>query len=241
MKFPRAPLAAAPAASRGAITRTAALGLTALLIASVLGYWGIGSYRKARLQETVTALVRDSSERLQAALALETDAAAATGGQTVGKLDEQAQEVDKHLADLHDLSASPNRELVAAAEEYLLTVRQILREQAASHRYLVQLVASDEGLREHMRKAGRRSAAWIDEAVRSKDRLERNYFDYRISAEAFERLLASYPSARKKMAAQLRVPLLSDEEVERARKRALAGSKRIAANMEQARLLAAVR
>jgi len=57
---------------------------------------------------------------------------------------------------------------VAAAEDYLLTVRQILREQAASHRYRIQVTASDERLREHMRKAGRRSAAWIDEAVRAK-------------------------------------------------------------------------
>jgi hypothetical protein len=241
MKFPRAPLAAATAAPRGAITRSAAFGLAALLLASALGYWGIDAYRKSQLQKTVSALVSDSSERLEAALALETEAASASSGQTVGRLDEQAQEVDKHVAELHDLSASPNRDLVAAAEEYLLTVRQILREQAASHRYRVQLSASDERLREHMRKAGRRSSAWIEEAVRSKDRLERNYFDYRISAEAFERLLASYPSARKKMAAQVRVPLLADEEVERARKRAVAGSKRIAASMEQARQLAAVR
>jgi hypothetical protein len=189
----------------------------------------------------VSALVSDSSERLQAALTLETEATIASSGQTVGRLDEHAQEVDKHVSELHDLSASPNRELVAAAEEYLLTVRQILREQAASHRYRVQLTASDERLREHMRKAGRRSAGWIDEAVRSKERLERNYFDYRVSVEALERLLASYPSARKKMATQLRVPLLADEEVERARKRAVAGSKRVAANMEQARQLAAVR
>ena len=223
------------------MSRAAAFGLAALLLVSALGYWGIGAYRKGELQKTVSALVSDSSERLQAALTLETEATIASSGQTVGRLDEHAQEVDKHVSELRDLSASPNRELVAAAEEYLLTVRQILREQAASHRYRVQLAASDERLREHMRKAGRRSAGWIDEAVRSKDRLERNYFDYRVSVEALERLLASYPSARKKMAAQVRVPLLADEEVERARKRAVAGSKRIAANMEQARQFAAVR
>jgi transglutaminase-like putative cysteine protease len=241
MKFPRAPLAAATAAPRGAITRAAAFALAALLVASALGTWGISAYRKGQLQKTVTALVSDSSERLEASLALETEAATASSARTVSRLDEQAQEVDKHLAELRDLSASPNRELVDAADEYLLTVRQILREQAASHRYRVQVSASDERLREHMRKAGRRSRDWIDEAIRAKDRLERNYFDYRISVEALERLLASYPSARKKMAAQLRVPLLADEEVERARKRALAGSKRIAASMEQARQLAAVR
>lgn len=241
MKFPREPLAAAAAAPRGAITRGAAFGLAALLVAVALGTWGVSAYRKGQLHKNVTALVSDSSDRLAAALALETDTAAANSPQTVGRLDEHAQEVDRHVVELRDMSASPNLELVAAAEEYLLTVRQILREQAASHRYRVQLAASDERLREHMRNAGRRSKGWIDEAVRAKDRLERNYFDYRVSVEALERLLASYPSARRKMAAQLRVPLLADETVESARKRTLAGSKRVAASVEQARQLAAVR
>ncbi len=71
--------------------------------------------------------------------------------------------------------------------------------------------------------------------------MERNYFDYRVSVEAFERLLASYPAARKKLSAHVGVPLLADEIVGDARKRALAGSKRIAADVEQARQLAAVR
>jgi Tfp pilus assembly protein PilX len=246
MPFPHArcqrrslnPLAAG---ARGASTRAGIFVLAALVLVSALGYWGVSAYRKSQLQKTVSALVRDSSERMQAALALENESAAADSPQTVAKLDEQAQEVDKHVIELRDLSAAPNRALVAAAEDYLLTVRQILREQAASRRYRIQVAASDERLREHMRKAGRRSAGWIDEAVRAKDRLEKNYFDYRVSAEALERLLASYPSVRRKMAAQSSVPLLADEEVEKARKRALAGSKRIAASVEQARQLAAVR
>ncbi|HEY6720274.1 MAG TPA: hypothetical protein VI363_01435 [Burkholderiales bacterium] len=227
------------AAPGGAITRTAAFGLAALVLASAFGYWGVSAYRKGQLQRTVSALVRDSNERLEAALAVETEASA-NSAQTVGRLDEQAQEVDKHVIELHDLSASRNRPLVAAAEDYLLTVRQILREQAASHRYRVQVAASEEKLRNHMSTAGRRSGAWIDEAVRLKERLEKNYFDYRISVEALERLLASYPEARKKIAAQTGAPLLADEAVEIARKRTLAGSKRIAASVEQARQLAAV-
>jgi len=59
--------------------------------------------------------------------------------------------------------------------------------------------------------------------------------------EALERQLASYPSARGKLAAQLAAPLLADETVESARKRALGNYKRITANVEQARQLAAVR
>ena len=233
MKFPRA-------APRGAITRTAVFALAALLAASALGYWGVGAYRKTQLERTVAALVLDSSERLGRALALEGEAETASSPQTVSKLDDQAQEVDRHVIDLHELNASTNRALVAAADDYLLTARQILRELAASHRYRVQVSVSDERLHEHMSRAGRRSPAWMDEAIRAKDRLEKNYFDYRVSAEALERQLASYPETRKKMAAQLRVPLLAAEQVETARKRALANAKRIAANVEQARQLAAV-
>ena len=211
------------------------------MLASALGYWGVSAYRKVQLQKTVGALVRDSSERLETALALENETAGASSAQTVARLDEQAQEVDKHVIELRDTNASPSRGLVAAAEEYLLTVRQILREQAASHRYHTQVAASEGALREHMRAAGRRSRGWIDEAIRAKDRLEKNYFDYRVSTEALARLLASYPSVRKAMAAQLSVPLLADEAVESARKRTLADSKRVAASVEQARQLASVR
>jgi hypothetical protein len=225
---------------RGAITRTAALGLAALVLALALGYWGVSAWRKGQLERTVAALVKDSSDRLAAALDLETDAVAANSAQTVGRLDEHAQEVDQHVIELHDLGASTDQALVAAAEDYLLTVRQILRQQAASHRYRVQVTASEEKLRDHMRAAGRRSGAWIEEAVRAKDRLEKNYFDYRVSAEALERLLASYPAVRKKVASQTRARLLADEVVDGARRRTLDGLKRIASNVEQARQLAAV-
>ncbi|HEY6239898.1 MAG TPA: hypothetical protein VIW78_03600, partial [Burkholderiales bacterium] len=134
-------------------TRTTALAVAALVVVSALAYWGIGTYRKVQLQKAVSALVGDSSERLRAALAVETETASAESAQTVGKLDDQAQEVDKHVIELRDMSASPNRPLVDAAEEYLLTVRQILRSQAASHRYRIQVSVSARALRDHMRTA----------------------------------------------------------------------------------------
>jgi hypothetical protein len=223
------------------MTRTAVYALVAVLLASAAGYWGLGAYRKGQQQKAVGALVGDSSRRLETALALEGEASAASSPQTVAALDEQAQEVDRHVAELHDLGESPNRKLAAAADEYLLTVRQILRQQAASYRYRLQVAASEGALREHMGAAGRRSGAWIDQAVRLKERMERNYFDYRVSAEALERLLSSYPSARKGLSAQLAAPLLSAEVVGDARKRAMANHKRIVASVEQARQLAAVR
>jgi len=232
---------AARSRARGATTRRAVFALAAILIVSGLGYWGVGAYRNAQMQKGVSALVSDSSRRLEAALALEAEAGSASSPQTVGKLDEHAQEVDRHVIELHDFGESRNRALVSAADEYMLTVRQILRQQAASLRYRLQVTASETALREHMRTSGRRSAAWIDEAVRAKDRMERNFFDYRVSAEALERLLASYPSARKGIAAQIGVPLLPDEVVADARRRSSVNLKRITTNVEQARQLAAVR
>ena len=120
-------------------------------------------------------------------------------------------------------------------------MRQILRNQAASHRYRIQLAASEQGLREHMRKASRRSGTWIKEALRAKDRMEKDYFDYRLSVETFARLLESYPVARKELALQVGAGLLVDEAAAaNARKRALANSRRVADDVERARQLAAV-
>ncbi len=226
----------------GLTTRTTALGLAALVIVSALGYWGVSAYRKGQLQKAVTALVKDSSERLQAALAVETEAVHEDAAQMVGKLDDQAQEVDKHVIELRGMSASPNRALVDAAEEYLLTVRQILRNQAASHRYRIQVSASERALRDHMSTARRRSGTWIQEALRAKDRMEKDYFDYRLSVDAFGRLLESYPATRKSLARQVGAGLLVDEAVAaNARKRVLANSRRVADDVERARQLAAVR
>src|SRR5712692_10724835 len=223
----------------GLTTRTAALLAAALVGASALGYWGVSTYRKSELQKAVTALVKDTSERLQAALAIETGTMPAD--QTVGRLDDHAQEVDKHVLELRDMSASPDRALVDAAEEYMLTVRQILRNQAASHRYRIQVSASDRALRDHMRSANRRSGSWIQEAMRAKDRLEKDYFDYRLSADAFGRLLESYPATRSKLALLVGASLLVDEAVaSNARRRALSNSRRVADDVERARQLAAV-
>ncbi len=222
--------------------KTSGIGLAALAIALALGYWGYRSYAKSQLQRAVVELVRDTSERLQVAFTIETAIPAADSSPTVTKLDDLAQEVDKHVIELNRMSASPNRPLVGAAEEYLLTARQILRNQAASHRYASQVAASDRVLKDHMRSSNRRSGAWIQEAVRAKERLEKDYIDYRLSAEALNRLLDSYPQTRKRLAEHVGSTALTDETAARnARRRAAENFKRIAAEVERTRQLASVR
>jgi hypothetical protein len=218
-------------------TRTVAAALVALLAISSLGYWALSAYRRSDLQKSVAALVRDSSDRMKAAFAIQTETQ-----QTVTRLDDHAQEVDKHLIELRGLRASPDRPLVDGADEYLLTVRQILRNLAASHRYRVQMAASDKALRDHMRTTARRTAPWIQEALRAKDRLERDYLDYRLSVEAYDRLLESLPETSKRLATHVGAGAVADTTaIADARRRALENLKRAAGEVDRARQLAAVR
>lgn len=212
------------------------VGLAALALFLALAYWGYRTYAKSQLQKAVVELVKDSSDRLQAGFGIEAGAA------SVAKIDDLAQEVDKHVIELNRLSTSSGRALVDAAEEYLLTIRQILRSLAASQRYRAQVIARNSALRDHMRSSGRRSRAWIDEAVRLKDRLEKDYFDYRLSSETLGRLLESLPEARRKLALHVGTASLADETaVSNARRRTLESSRRMADDVERTRQLAAVR
>lgn len=212
------------------------VGLAALALFLALAYWGYRTYAKSQLQKAVVELVKDSSDRLQAGFGIEAGAA------SVAKIDDLAQEVDKHVIELNRLSTSSGRALVDAAEEYLLTIRQILRSLAASQRYRAQVIARNSALRDHMRSSGRRSRAWIDEAVRLKDRLEKDYFDYRLSSETLGRLLESLPEARRKLALYVGTASLADETaVSNARRRTLESSRRMADEVERTRQLAAVR
>jgi len=224
----------------GARRKTVAAMLVALLAASALGYWGYSTYRKRELQRTVLELVKNTSLRLRDSLGFESNAPGTA--ESVRKLDDGVQEVDRRLADLRRMNASPDRALVEAADDYLFTSLQILRTQASSHRYRLRLADSTQALRMHMRNANRRNDAWIRDALRTKDRAEKDYFDYKLSVEAFGRLLLSVSEVRTKLAVRADPALLvADDLVMEAYKRALDTSKQTADGMEKARQLAGPR
>jgi len=227
---------------REAGTKTIAAVLVALLAASALGYWGYSTHRKGELQKTVLELVKDTSLRLRESLALESGAQSPDTAESVRKLDERVQEADRRLLDLRRLNAAPDRTLVAAADDYLFISLQVLRAQASSHRYRLRLADSTQALRVHMRNASRRNDAWIRDALRAKDRAEKDYFDYKLAIETFGRLLPSISEARTRLAARAGPSLLvGDDLVMEAYRRALQASKQTAEEMEKARQLAAPR
>jgi len=82
----------------------------------------------------------------------------------------------------------------------------------------------------------------MDAALRAKDRLEKDYMDYRLSVEAYDRLLQSLPETSKRLALHVGTGSLGDvTAVTDARRRALENLKRAAGEVERARQLAAVR
>jgi hypothetical protein len=163
-----------------------------------LAYWGYGQHRKHVLPGVVIALVHDASARLAEALRGEVDSSSHDTG-ILTTLERHAIAADQSLLKLRDIDAAPVADLAAAADEYLLTAREILRRRAAEYRYRGQVGGSMVSLRAHMR-ADNRTGAWIGQAVRHKNQLEADFRRYRITIAALADLLEGYGGSRARMA-----------------------------------------
>lgn len=221
----------------GLKTKTIVAVLAAVVATSALGYWSYGEYRQQELRSAVTGLVKDTSVRMRDALSAETLPAPADTAVTLRKFYDDAEAVGGNFRKLHDMDVAPVEALAGAADDYVLTSREILVRWASSHRYRVKLSGSIAALRNHMR-ADDRTGAWVSDAIRAKERVEEDYRDYRIATSALGNLLASYPDSRAKMAPYVDPEVLTDEAlVEAARKQALAVSRQTADEIETVRQL----
>src|SRR5688572_1075253 len=230
------------AAAREDEMRTVAAGLAGLLAALALGFWGHSALKKREVGEAIVALVGDTSAQLREALSLEAVSSHAGTPETVSRLERYARNTGERLAALDALEGWRDRELSDAARAYLAAARQLLVNQVASHRHRSQFSYSSETLREHMQGATRRGDGWIEEAVRRKQRVDRDYFEYRHAVENYGRLLSGYADARSEAAARLGGALVVDTALaSEARERVIEAGRRAAAEMEKARQLAAPR
>ena len=127
------------------------------------------------------------------------------------KLYDDAETVDAHLRQVKSGNIGLLPELSDAAEDYLLTSREILLRWASSQRHRVRLAASMRTLESHMR-ADDRTGGWVTTAVRLKERVEEDYRDYSRALKALDTLLASFPLARGKMLPQMDSALLTDSQ-----------------------------
>jgi hypothetical protein len=173
------------------------------------------------------------------ALSIEAGPAAADLEQTARKLDEHSAAVEKLFERFKRLELERDRPFSDDADSHLVTVREIFRKQAASHRFYQLHTDSLQALRDHMRSDDH-TGAWVKQAVRAKERAEKDFRDYRLAVAAYATLLGSLPISQKKIERYVEPAALMDEvTLGKARERALETAKQAAVEMEKVRQLAA--
>ena len=192
-------------------TKLLAGALIAVATGSAFGYWRAAEYEQRERRNDVLWLVQDTSLRLRAALAIEPPAAVSKE-EVLRALYDHAAVVDRHVGKLHSSETSGFGNLADAAEDYLVTSREILLRRASSQRHYLRVADDLQRLRQHMR-ADNRTGAWITEAVRAKERVEEGYRDYRIASTALVGLLQSFPVAQARIAPHVETALLIDDNV----------------------------
>lgn len=223
-------------------TKTVVTALTAVLATSAFGYWGYGELREQALRNEIIELVKDTSLHMATALGTEAPQKSAASLAALRKFYEHAEAVAGHFQKLNAMDlASPVADLADAADDYMLTSREILLRRASSQRYRLKLSGSIQALHAHMR-ADNRTGAWVSEAIRAKEKVEEDYRDYRLAINALGSLLGTFPASRAKMALYIDATLLTNEAlVEEARRQALEASTRAADEIEKVRQLHAYR
>jgi hypothetical protein len=207
----------------------------ALVVAVVLGYWAYGIQKKSDTGKTAMALAQETGRQLQEALTADPGRPSSEMVQSVG---EYAAAATRNLETLRRLGGGGNRELLDAADDFLLTGRETLVRQAAAFRYRRQLNASTQALRDHMR-ADNRTGGWVREAVQHKERVEKDYRDYSTTIEALDKLLGSLPGSATNLAARSRTaPFVDANLVAEARKRTNAALQQATGEMEKIRQMA---
>ena len=131
-----------------------------------------------------------------------------------------------------------DRELVDAAEQYLIGAREIMRRRVEASRLERKAATSRAALTAHMDGAGRRDSPWIRNAAELKKRVERDHFDLDKQLAALVDLLDDLPKANKRLTAHVQASLLLEETVRsQAREAVIAEARRARAELEKTRNL----
>jgi hypothetical protein len=205
------------------------------LFATVLAYAGYGTYQKRELHARVTEIVAAASSQLDEALSIDVNAPSA--GLADG-LDAKVAQAEASLRQLRALGAHRDPALVEAADPYVASVLEVLRRQAGAARHRARFIEDRKLLEAHMAGAAARSETWLSEAIRLRQRLDQDYYDYQLTVTSLGNMLAGLVPASRKLADILpTVPLPPEVAVEQARERTLAGADTAKQELEQARRL----
>ncbi len=154
-----------------------------VVIASTLAWWAYKGTKKRELQQDVVALLQDTTPRLRETLGLLGPADAHP------KLEAHFSALKGSVEKSKGLDASLEPALVRAADAYVTDAHALVRRQLAMHAGREAVRADIGELNNHLRAAGTRSPEWIRQALALKQRLEKNYFDYRLAAGSLAKSL----------------------------------------------------
>jgi hypothetical protein len=182
----------------------------ALRVAAVVafGLLTMATFKVYDMQTTrtrIVALISDATDRLRTTLS-------ARGRGSMGDFASHASALDAQLAALRAMDTASMRRLADAADDALVTSREIVRRDAEMHRLHRSLTLNVDQLRQHM-KSDRGAASWTREAVRLKSAVDKDSRDYKIAVESYASLLESYPASQAKLAPYVRPELLIGEKL----------------------------
>lgn len=218
--------------------RNVLIGLALLVLAAVAAYIGWDRHQTRQLQDATLAKIDTATRALRDA-----------GKPSSAPLTEQAQritgsatQVDTALDALRDTGTTRISQLAAGADSYLLTVRELLRRQAAMLKYRASISVDILALREHLLTANRAAASWTSRAVQIKNRLEQNFREFQRTVDAHTTIIDGMPEVRRTlMPLMAENRLVSDAETAAMRKDALDAAKTLTEEVHAVRQIAAPR
>jgi hypothetical protein len=176
--------------------------ITALALV-FLAVWGYSVYQVRQTRNHIVTHLKATSEAVRAGLKPESqpgadlEAAAAAGAARV--------------TELRNRDTAQLRPLAEAADDYLVTGREILRRQADIKQSSERLSVSLQAFAQHM-QSDRGMGTWPAEAVRQRHSVDQDFRAYRIAVETYAALLETLPASQRKIAPHVDPALLIDEK-----------------------------
>ena len=193
--------------------------LVAVALAAVLVAYAVyAAYDQRRQERLVLQLVADGTAQLRDALAK----APAPG---------VLEQVD---ANLQAIRAPRVPQLASAAEQYLHSVREIVRRRLASEKLAQDAGQRRQAMAGHLARASSRNSGWIHQATELRKALDHAYFDLGLALKALDELLRDLPKTTQGLPPDAVIDAAS---VQQARARAQEEAGRYAAEHARARQL----
>lgn len=202
-----------------ALNKPVIAAIVGLILIALLAIWGYSAYQQRQMHNEVRALIKSTSERLRAGFAAEssTSDAKAPAFDFLGN----SAAAEAPIARLRGMDTSSMTALADAADDYLLTAREILRRQYDMHDARDRLASSVPKLSEHI-QTDRGAAEWTNEAARLRHVIDKDLRDFRIAVDSYTSLVEKFAASQSKIAPFVEPAVLIDEKtVKDARQAAL--------------------